>query len=85
MQPSPEGPPRANFPSLSLGKRATRRRLHRQIVVHLKRTDYDRLRALRPGFADNTPPKIARDLMLFALTLVEQRRVDPQQIMGGAQ
>ena len=86
MQPSPESPPGANFPTARLPKHEKRRR-HRPLVLHLKRADYDRLRALRPRFSGETPPKIARHLMLLALAQVEQQPADPREAApeGGAQ
>jgi hypothetical protein len=89
MQPSSEAPPGANFPSIPpgpLGKRARRRHLYRQLVLRLKRPDYDRLRALRPHFAGDSPPKIARRLVLLALAQIEQQSSDSQPaLQGGAQ
>ena len=86
MQPSPEAPPGANFPTVRDTKSAKRRRRHQQLVLHLKRSDYDRLRALRPRFADESPPKIARVLLLRALDQIEQQPFDPSSPPeGGAQ
>ena len=87
MQTSPEAPPGANFPTVRLPKHEKRRRRHRPLVLHLKRADYDRLRALRPRFSGETPPKIARHLVLLALAQVEQQPADPPQPApeGGAQ
>jgi hypothetical protein len=84
MQTSPESPPGANFPTPRLPKREKRRLRHRQLVLHLKGVDYDRLRALRPRFSGDSPPKIARHLMLLALGQVEQQPADTQSV-GGAQ
>jgi hypothetical protein len=80
MQPSPETPSGANFPAIPLSKRAKRRWRRHQIVIHVNRPDYDRLRALRPRFDGKTPPKIARHLLLFALDHIEQQPFDPQQL-----
>ena len=86
MQTSPEAPPGANFPAIPLSKRAKRRWRRHQVVIHLMRPDYDRLRALRPRFGGRTPPKIAHHLLLRAIDQIEQQPFDPSSPPeGGAQ
>ena len=70
MQLSLEGPPAANKPT-------TKRRWRRQIRLGLNRTDYDRLRALRPRFDGWTPPRLARHLVLLAIDFFEQNPAAP--------
>ena len=79
MQLFPEAPAGANNPSilqptLQPGKRTRRR----QVILHLKPADYDRLKALRPLFDPPLPPRqLARRLLLLSMTWFEQQAALP--------